>query len=108
MAPEGTPSKINAQAGCLGYRIQPGSVKDFQVSLFSSCGVAIIKEISSLGEEQIRKLRTGIVPFGKLQERVWGIVPFLNRYGPDLLADLIGLVVHYNLQVTIQVLQQLL
>lgn len=43
-----------------------------------------------LGEEQMRKLRDGIVPFGKLQERVWGILPFLNRYGPDLLTEMAG------------------
>ena len=25
-----------------------------------------------------------MLPHGRLQERVWGIIGFLNRYGPDL------------------------
>lgn len=43
-----------------------------------------------LGKEQIRKIENGITPFGKIQERVWGIVPFLNRYGPGLLSEIAG------------------
>ena len=41
-----------------------------------------------IGEEQVARVRNGIIPAGKLQERVWGIVPLLNRYGPDLIDEI--------------------
>jgi uncharacterized protein YllA (UPF0747 family) len=37
---------------------------------------------------QIGRARTAVLPEGKPQERVFGIVPFLARYGPGILDQL--------------------
>ena len=37
-----------------------------------------------LAAEQVARVETSVLPHGRLQERVWGIIGFMNRYGPDL------------------------
>jgi len=42
--------------------------------------------------EQIARAREFVLPLGKPQERVVNIAPWFARYGPDLLADLLGVI----------------
>lgn len=50
-----------------------------------------------LGRERLQRVRNAVSPSGKLQERVWGIIPFLNRYGPDLISKIPGSVDPFSL-----------
>jgi bacillithiol biosynthesis cysteine-adding enzyme BshC len=55
--------------------------------------VAHLKRRQETELVQIERARNAVLPDGKPQERVFGIVPFLARYGPgllDLLAESVG------------------
>jgi uncharacterized protein YllA (UPF0747 family) len=38
---------------------------------------------------QFQRIGLSVLPFGKPQERVYNIIPYLNKYGTDLLDDLL-------------------
>jgi bacillithiol biosynthesis cysteine-adding enzyme BshC len=50
--------------------------------------VAHLKRRQETELVQIERARNAVLPDGKLQERVFGIAPFLARYGPGLLEQL--------------------
>jgi len=51
---------------------------------------AHLKTRNAVGLEQLEKARTNLFPLGQPQERVLSVMPYLARYGPELLQAIAG------------------
>ncbi|WP_409305323.1 bacillithiol biosynthesis cysteine-adding enzyme BshC [Peribacillus sp. SCS-155] len=93
--------KFSSKAGEFDKGLQPLLEKNRKILLGQldfahSRFIKSTRERHSIVLEKYNRIETSLHPLGSPQERIWTVFYYLNKYGPDFIADLMQLDYEFN------------